>query len=199
MKALNLCNDLNVSNFFQFLGDFGRYQAFQFVLHLLSALTAGVHMLSLVTVGAVPGHRCFLEGIDTNETTAPWNSSEVLAGIPMKNGEIDSCSMFGPNETIVACDSYVYDRTYYQSSRAMDWDFVCDKRWMIALGQTLYMMGTFSGAFYLGGLADKVKENLKKTLKTKLIIFVLFFLIFRWAEKRCFAGQPYCNWFLVLV
>lgn len=38
-------------------GDFGRYQAFQFTLHILAALTAGMHMLSLVTVAAVPDHR----------------------------------------------------------------------------------------------------------------------------------------------
>ncbi|GBP42317.1 Organic cation transporter protein [Eumeta japonica] len=38
-------------------GDFGRYQCFQFVLHILAAMTAGMHMLSLVTVAAVPEHR----------------------------------------------------------------------------------------------------------------------------------------------
>ena len=38
-------------------GDFGPYQLRQSLLHMLTALTAGVHMLTLVTVAAVPDHR----------------------------------------------------------------------------------------------------------------------------------------------
>lgn len=114
-------------------------------------------MLSLVTVGATPEHRCFIEGVDTNETAAFWNSTEILAAIPLDpDGGLSSCSMYGANKTILPCKSYVYDRTYYHSSRTIEWDFVCDKRWMIAIAQTLYMLGTFTGAITLGGLADKV-------------------------------------------
>lgn len=143
-------------NFF-ISGDFGRYQGFQFFLHILSAFTAGMHMLSLVTVGAIPEHRCFIDGVDTNESFAAWNSTEIMASIPLNdNGGLSSCYMYAGNETKVPCTSYVYDRTYYKSSRAIDWDFVCDKRWMIAIAQTLYMLGTFTGAITLGGLADKV-------------------------------------------
>lgn len=40
-----------------FSGDFGKYQFFQFALHNLAAITAGLHMLTLVTVAAVPDHR----------------------------------------------------------------------------------------------------------------------------------------------
>jgi hypothetical protein len=38
-------------------GDFGPYQLRQSLLHMLAALTAGIHMLTLVTVAAVPDHR----------------------------------------------------------------------------------------------------------------------------------------------
>lgn len=140
---------------FFFAGDFGRYQAFQFFLHILAAVTAGMHMLSLVTVAAVPEHRCFIAGVDTNTSAAPWNSSQILAAIPPRNGALDSCSMYDGNET-VACTAYVYDDTYYKSSRTIEWDFVCDKRWMGAIAQTIYMFGVFTGAIVLGGLADKV-------------------------------------------
>lgn len=51
-------------------GDFGRYQAFQFTLHILAALTAGMHMLSLVTVAAVPDHRYQLLLLFINSTTS---------------------------------------------------------------------------------------------------------------------------------
>lgn len=112
-------------------------------------------MMSLITVAAVPEHRCFIDGIDTNVTIAAWNSSEILAAIPLKNGGLDSCSMYSVNRTIVPCEAYVYDRTYFKSSRAIDWDFVCEKRWMISIAQTIYMLGVFTGAVLLGGMADK--------------------------------------------
>ncbi|XP_055297513.1 organic cation transporter protein [Sitodiplosis mosellana] len=139
------------------LGEFGRFQGFQFFLHILSAFTAGMHMLSLVTVGATPEHRCFIEGIDTNTTYALWNSTEIKSAIPQDaDGGLSSCQMYGANNISMPCGSYVYDRTYYQSSRTIEWDFVCDKRWMISIAQSLYMLGTFTGAITLGGLADKV-------------------------------------------
>lgn len=113
-------------------------------------------MLSLVTVAAIPDHRCFIDGVDTKELPAMWNSSAILAAIPMKGDELDSCARYGANNTIVPCESYVYDTTYYYSTRASEWDFVCDKRWMIAIAQTLYMLGVLTGALTLGGLADKI-------------------------------------------
>lgn len=116
-----------------------------------------MHMLSLVTVAAVPEHRCYVEGVDTFNESALWDSDEIRAAIPTaSDGGLESCLMYSTNHTVVPCTSYVYDRTYFKSSRAMDWDFVCDKRWMIAIAQTLYMLGTFTGAITLGGLADKV-------------------------------------------
>lgn len=138
--------------------DFGRYQCFQFFLHILSALTAGIHMMSLVTVAAVPDHRCFIGGIDTLNATAPFSTPALLQAIPSHNGVLDSCSMFSldvPNTT-VPCTAYVYDDTYYKSSKTVEWDLVCDKRWMGAIAQTIYMFGVFTGAVTLGGLADKV-------------------------------------------
>lgn len=145
-----------------YVGEFGKYQFLQFFLQVLSALTAGLHMLSLVTVAAVPDHRCFIEGLDNSSlSTGPWNSSDILAAIPLKpSGELDSCHMYDPaapgaNSTI-ACTSYVYDTTYYKTSRTIDWNFVCDRRWMGAIVQTVFMLGVFTGAVTLGGLADKV-------------------------------------------
>lgn len=113
-------------------------------------------MLSLVTVAAVPEHRCFIDGVDTNETIAAWNSTNILNAIPLKNDILDSCSMYSVNNTIVPCNSYVYDDTYYKSSRTIEWNFVCDKRWMGSIAQTIYMFGVFTGAVVLGGMADKV-------------------------------------------
>lgn len=134
---------------------FGRYQLRQFLLHILAAMTAGLHMLTLVTVAAVPDHRCFVAGVDDN-ATAPWDSPLVVAAIPRDSqGALDSCHLLDGSNHSVSCDAWVYDRTYYQSSKAIDWNFVCYRRWMGAVAQTCYMFGVFTGAVMLGSLADK--------------------------------------------
>ncbi|XP_046738058.1 organic cation transporter protein [Diprion similis] len=150
-------HDNDIEELMSHMGDFGRYQAWQFFLHVISALTAGIHMMTLVMVAAVPDHRCAIPGLDNENFTAPWNSTEVIEAIPTKSkGGLENCLMFksGSNVT-VECDSWVYDRTYYQSSRAIEWDFVCSQRWMGALSQSAYMLGVFAGAVCLGSMADK--------------------------------------------
>lgn len=140
-----------------YLGDFGGYQCFQFILHILSALTAGLHMLSLVTVAAVPEHRCEIPDVDINGTMSNLTFSELLQYIPTKNPEtLDSCHLYnGTTNETYACTSWVYNTTYYSSSRSMDWNLVCDKKWMGAFAQTSYMLGVFLGCMTLGNLSDK--------------------------------------------
>ncbi|XP_030571817.1 organic cation transporter protein [Drosophila novamexicana] len=145
------------------LGEFGKYQFAQFFLQVLSALTAGMHMLSLVTVAAVPEHRCFIAGVDNSslsQVSETWHSRPIIDAIPLtETGDLESCLMFNASagdHSRIPCEKYVYDTTYYKSSRTIDWDFVCDRRWMGAIIQTVFMLGTFTGAVTLGGLADKI-------------------------------------------
>jgi hypothetical protein len=113
-------------------------------------------MMSLVTIAATPDHRCFLEGIDTNETIAPWNSTDVMGKIPMRNGALDSCHMFGDDNETISCSKFVYDDTYFKDTRTIDWNLVCDDRYKASIAQTIYMLGVFTGAVTLGALADKI-------------------------------------------
>lgn len=101
--------------------------------------------------------RCWIDGVDTNETIAAWNSSKILEAIPKTAvGTLHSCLMYENNATTTtSCSKWVYDTRYRSSSRAMEWSLVCDKRWMGALAQTIYMLGVFTGAVVLGGMADK--------------------------------------------
>lgn len=100
-------------------------------------------------------YRCWIDGVDTKESTAPWNSSQILSAIPLlPSGELDSCRMYQGNETI-ACTKWVFDTTYRSSSRSMEWNLVCNQRWMAALAQSIYMLGVFTGAVVLGAMADK--------------------------------------------
>lgn len=100
--------------------------------------------------------RCFLPGVDNINHTEPWNSSLVLESIPYsEHGKLESCVMYGANKTLEACTSWVYDTQYFTSSRGIEWDFVCSRRWMGASAQTAYMFGVVGGSLLFGRLSDK--------------------------------------------
>lgn len=139
------------------LGEFGKYQCWQFCLHILGALTAGLHMLTLLTVAAVPPHKCNVPRStfsteSFNFTSSTWNSSIAFDDVPRA---VDACHYLDANNVTKECDSWTYDTEYFQSSRGMEWNFVCSQRWMGAAAQSCYMFGVFIGAVTLGSLADK--------------------------------------------
>lgn len=101
--------------------------------------------------------RCYLPGIDSQNHTEPWNSTQVLNAIPLnEHGKLESCIMYGDNKTLTECTSWVYDTQYYTSSRGIEWDFVCSRRWMGASAQTAYMFGVLAGSLLFGRLSDKM-------------------------------------------
>ncbi|XP_014472192.1 PREDICTED: organic cation transporter protein [Dinoponera quadriceps] len=150
--------DRDLEELMSHLGEFGKYQSGQFCLHLLGALLAGLHMLSLLTVAAVPPHRCDVPGTNlsflwtSDSPDSSWNSSSVNSDqLPRA---IDSCHYLDLDNVTRECDSWTYDTTYFQSSRGMEWNFVCSQRWMGSLAQSAYMLGVFAGSLTLGSLAD---------------------------------------------
>ncbi|XP_068969107.1 organic cation transporter protein [Bombus flavifrons] len=149
--------DKNLEELMMHLGEFGKYQCWQFCLHILGALTAGLHMLTLLTVAAVPPHTCNVPRStfpteSFNFTSSTWNSSIAFDDVPRA---VDACHYLDANNVTKECDSWTYDTEYFQSSRGMEWNFVCSQRWMGAAAQSSYMFGVFIGAVTLGSLADK--------------------------------------------
>ncbi|CAL8124570.1 unnamed protein product [Orchesella dallaii] len=144
------------------LGDFGRYQKFQHGLHLLCWLTGGIHFMSFLFVFPSLEHRCFVNGIDDNEYLINNNSLEAATEglldnyIPVNDS---SCSMYAngsESSVIIPCENgYIYSSEYFQSSRVTNWDMVCEREWMRAFIQSMFMFGTVLGALITGLLADK--------------------------------------------
>lgn len=88
--------------------------------------------------------------VETNLT----HLSQYVPLLP--SGELDSCNLLNSTTGLpYPCTSWVYDDTYYKSSRAIEWNLVCDQRWKGAFSQAVYMFGAFIGAASLGNLADK--------------------------------------------
>ncbi|XP_050428065.1 organic cation transporter protein [Adelges cooleyi] len=138
----------NIDALMDNLGDFGSYQLRQFLLHLLSAFTAGLHMLVLATVAAVPEYKCMVLDTETNATNTQW----ILAS---QDNIIDSCTVKNVFNETEKCHNWLFNTTYYESTRATQWSMICDNRWMGSLAQMSYMLGVFTGAVVLGSLADK--------------------------------------------
>ncbi|CAH1402023.1 unnamed protein product [Nezara viridula] len=138
------------------LGEFGKYQLYQYLLLIMTGLTAGMHTLSIVPINGLPNHRCLVPWHE-NDTDVAWNSPTALAAIPLNpDGTYSSCLLINPTTNLTeACDEWVYDRTHFKHTRSVEWDLVCDKKWLGALSKSVFMLGVFSGSFSLGYLADK--------------------------------------------
>ncbi|XP_074112040.1 organic cation transporter protein-like [Cotesia typhae] len=158
--------DSDLEELMSHIGQFGKYQKFQFCLHAVSGLLAGLHMLTLITVAAVPDHKCIVSGLTDSlglldKSQLSWENvpgvnltypnRTKLSNLPLN---LDSCNYL-INDTIKACDEWIYDTSNYKSSRGMEWNLVCSNKWKGAVAQSTYMLGVFTGAVTLGSLADK--------------------------------------------
>lgn len=165
--------DNDLEEMMSHLGEFGKYQAWQFGLHIIAGLTAGLHMMTLTTVAAVPEHKCLLP-LDLGNTTLKlldstfpaqqWNQSAINQSSIHQSAFFhpgprtipgDTCSYLDENNNTRTCSAWIYNTTYYQSSRGIEWNFVCSRKWMGAVAQSTYMFGVFAGAVILGSMADK--------------------------------------------
>ncbi|CAL8148592.1 unnamed protein product [Orchesella dallaii] len=151
--------ELELQGILEGLGDFGPYQKFQHFLHLLTWLTAGVHVISFVFVFPKMDHRCLVEQVDGLQVQSPNETMALAHSIPP---ESNGCfiSENGPQEdnssSRIPCpNGYIYSSAYFQSSRVTEWDLVCEREWMGALLQSIFLFGALVGAFVSGQLADK--------------------------------------------
>ncbi|CAL8084069.1 unnamed protein product [Orchesella dallaii] len=158
-KEVAMTNQEELQYLLNQLGDFGKYQIFQHFLHCLIWLVSAVHMMGFVFVFPAMEHRCYLEGVDGN-----WSAiSEIGNRIPItEEGKPISCEKFQqlPNESNVtrSCgeDGFVYNSSYYEASRVIEWDMVCENEWMRAMLHSIFIFGSLLGSFAGGALADKI-------------------------------------------
>ncbi|KAK3931402.1 Organic cation transporter protein [Frankliniella fusca] len=150
------------------LGDFGRYQRRIYILLCLPAISCAFHKLAWVFLGAKAHHRCQLPFEESNVTyfslSNSWNMS-----IPWDSalGNFSSCSRYDANFTedyfqsmqpatkTVPCSSWIYDHSRYESSAVMEWDLVCNKAWLRATADALFMVGVLLGSIIFGDLSDR--------------------------------------------
>ncbi|KAH0947083.1 hypothetical protein HN011_010246 [Eciton burchellii] len=153
------------------MGEFGRYQRRVYLLLCLPAISCAFHKLAGVFLGARMDSRCLLPHEHAENATFHLNEDALNASYPW-DFELQGWSqclhrdVIGAiNNTIVRdgtdgsvinrCEQYIYDTSVYKSTTTSEWNLVCDKAWLRATGDSLFMVGVMLGSMIFGGLSDK--------------------------------------------
>ncbi|CAD6992297.1 organic cation transporter protein [Ceratitis capitata] len=167
------------------LGDFGKYQRLIFFLLCLTAVSCAFHKMSRTFIFAKPNFRCLLpfenetnaglsNGFHLDEHR--WRLAYPAETADPKVGYYEACERFDPldakyfqasndsnwptsfenstfrNVTTVACGSYVYDQV---NSAVSEWNMVCDRSFLVAMSDAIFMLGVLVGSISFGQLSDK--------------------------------------------
>jgi MFS transporter, OCT family, solute carrier family 22 (organic cation transporter), member 4/5 len=199
------------------LGEFGKYQRKIYFLLCLPAITCAFHKLVNVFLQAKPDHRCQLPFEAANATyvlpdsirnlsypidelTKTWSTCEYL-----KANFTDDFFQNGTTSNLasVSCNSWIYDHSTFESSTVTEWDLVCDKAWLRATADSLFMIGVMVGSLFFGWMSDEYGR--KKTFFASLVIQVVFGMLAGIAPEyitfsiaRMIVGATTSGVFLVL-
>lgn len=138
------------------LGDFGKYQTRIYLLLCLPAISCALHKLAAVFLVAEPKNRCRLPFEYGNETYDMPKEvfDKWIPKIYNSTDKYSSCQMFVQNET-VKCSEYIFDDSVYGYTTVTEWQLTCDNAYMIAIGNSLFMLGVMLGSIIFGELSDR--------------------------------------------
>lgn len=172
------------------LGGFGKYQKRIYFLVCLPAISCAFHKLAGVFLLAKPEHRCMLPF--ENSTSNYQFSNDVMEHIypfDTKLNKYDSCQHYNLNFTgitsiddilnttrlsdnTVKCTSWIYNTPRNQTSTVTEWDLVCDRSWLAANSDSLFMLGVMLGSIVFGDLSDRYGR--RPIFFASLVIQVIF-------------------------
>ncbi|XP_059506605.1 organic cation/carnitine transporter 2-like isoform X1 [Stegostoma tigrinum] len=156
-----------------FLGEWGPFQILTFLLLSLSVFPNGFGGMSIVFVGDIPEHRCFIPG-NLNLSEAWMNRT-----IPLEQAQgklqyskcrryrldvIRNLSEIFPDPDSVniseveqepCLDGWVYSKDQYISTIVSEWDLVCNDDWKMPFSMSIYFLGVLVGSLVSGMLSDR--------------------------------------------
>lgn len=148
------------------IGGCGCYQKWILSALYLIALVDGMQGTLLVLLVPNTKHRCTIPGWinDTFEEQNENHKEAIDAFIPqhMEDDEVvySTCYIygndtFGNNKTRHKCNSWVYDKSVFQSSFTSDMNLVCDRDEFKTYFMLSYFLGSFSATLSCGWLSDR--------------------------------------------
>ncbi|CAG7723791.1 unnamed protein product [Allacma fusca] len=140
------------------VGSEGRFQKILlYVLICPIAVSEPFFSMSMFFLLYIPNHWCHVPGRG-NVTEELWKQMTIpMEPSPDGGFRYSHCSMYDANNTVVSCQyGWDYDRTYYQSTIATEFDWVCEKEDYATRAFTFSNIGNAVGGIILGHLADKI-------------------------------------------
>lgn len=170
---------------FPYLGEFGRYQKRIYFLVCLPAISCGFHKLAGVFLLAKPDFRCQLP-FETNNVSYKLPGEVLNMSYPIDafSKTWSSCQYLDANYTdtylnggipareSIDCSAYIYDNSKYDSSTVIEWDMVCNRAWLRATSDALFMVGVLLGSIIFGQMSDKMGR--KPVFFASLVLQVIF-------------------------
>lgn len=185
------------------LGDFGKYQKRIYFLLCLPAILCAFHKLGNVFLIAEPQYRCQLPE-ELPNASYHLNKSELEKWYPYNtlDQKFSSCQMYNSINQSISCDEFIFDHDVYGYTAVIEWKLTCEKAYLIATGNSLFMFGVMLGSIGFGELSDRWGR--KKTFFLSLVIQVVFGIIASFAPEfwtfsiaRAIVGATTSGVFLV--
>lgn len=136
------------------------------VFCLFRGFPAAWHAMATSFTAPTLEHWCARPPLFSNWTTQEW----LALGIPRDisdSGEVTTsrCEMFAfdellngsiliHNDSRVRCSNWEYDRGTHTNTLTNQFDLVCDRIWLRAASQSVYMVGLMVGNFFYAHLSD---------------------------------------------
>ncbi|XP_020633129.3 solute carrier family 22 member 6-A [Pogona vitticeps] len=173
---------MSFAELLEHVGSMGRFQLLYVALLSLPIFFMSSHMVLQNFTAATPDHYCavYQKTVSGNRTLE--EEDLVKISIPMDEKErLDQCHRYvnpqwwllnssvgvnasdpeiplvngTPPETEPCRDGWVYDRSVFPNTIAMEWDLVCSSRSLKEMAQSLYMAGVLLGGIVFGSLSDR--------------------------------------------
>ncbi|XP_067899886.1 organic cation/carnitine transporter 2-like isoform X3 [Heterodontus francisci] len=155
------------------LREWGPYQKILFFVLSLTVFPNGFCGMSIVFVGDIPEHRCFVpENLNLSEAWRNRTIPLVLEGDKLQYSKCrryrvdvimnlsetfpdpDSFNM-SDVEQEPCLDGWEYSKDQYISTIVSEWDLVCSNDWKGLFSMSVFFMGVLVGSFTSGQLSDR--------------------------------------------
>ncbi|XP_067899885.1 organic cation/carnitine transporter 2-like isoform X2 [Heterodontus francisci] len=160
------------------LREWGPYQKILFFVLSLTVFPNGFCGMSIVFVGDIPEHRCFVpENLNLSEAWRNRTIPLVLEGDKLQYSKCrryrvdvimnlsetfpdpDSFNM-SDVEQEPCLDGWEYSKDQYISTIVSEWDLVCSNDWKGLFSMSVFFMGVLVGSFTSGQLSDRFGRKL---------------------------------------
>ncbi|XP_076078180.1 organic cation transporter protein-like [Mytilus galloprovincialis] len=165
---------------FSYIGQFGRYQKFVYLLICVPQIFSAIQTLLSVFILHIPKHRCHPDSIISKPLGGPYQVP-TIDNIKPNNVTVHlQCEILNMRQNsteievkvlqnmIYRCSMWEYDRTYFEMTYAMENNLVCERKTDTTLVMVLFMAGFTAGSLLTGIMSDAFGR--KKTLMTSIVL-----------------------------